>query len=112
MADLTKEQIISHLAHLGKQLEESVNLLKAAEYDYAVKQFKADATYAANYLNTVGTVEERKRRAFIQSADELKSASVAEAHVKYVRVLVRSIETRVEIGRSYNAALRAEIELL
>lgn len=112
MGELTKEQIITHLAQLGKKLEEAVNLLKDAEYNYAVKQFEADASYAANYLNSVGTVEERKRKAFILSKNELKEAIIAESNVKYVRVLVRSIEARVEIGRSYNAALRAEINIL
>jgi len=109
---LTPNEVVMQLTELGKELDAVVSTLRDAEIDAIQKRHRADIAESRAFVEASGPVEQRKHLARL-SADKLEEqALVAEAVIRYLRAKVRAIDTRIEIGRSYGAAVRAELKTL
>ncbi len=110
-AQLTPLQVVSQLAELGRELDATIRLLKDAEMEAVQKRHEADMAESRAFVNSEGSMELRKHQARL-AADKIEGeALVAEAVIRYLRARLRAIDTRIEIGRSMGATLRAEIQL-
>lgn len=108
---LTSASIANQLAKLARQLDQQVDELKQAEQD-AVYAREADrVAHSKAFVAAEGAMELRKHQAILDSSETRVAAELANAQVRDLKQRVESVRLRVEIGRSLNAALRAETGL-
>lgn len=109
---LTPNEVVIALSKLGSELDATVTALKAAEMDAAIKRHEADQAESRAFVAADGSMELRKHIARLAAAHQEQEAVVAEAVCRYLKTRIRAIEVRVDIGRSYSAAVRAELAAL
>lgn len=112
VAPSTPVEVVQHLSALTGELRDRTAAYRLAEKDAATKRHHADMVEARAYLRADGPVEERKRRAATHAEVEEGQALVAEALVRVLKAEIREIETRIEVGRTYGATVRAELKTL
>lgn len=99
------------LARLSRQLDETVRELAALD-DAAVRaRARFSSEYARAFLTADGSMDVRKHTATLATADRALDADIADAKVRAAKEQIRAIQTRIDVGRSYGAAVRAEIAL-
>jgi hypothetical protein len=108
----TANEVIRNLADLTRELRDKTSAYRGAEHDAAVKRHAANMIEARAFLAAEGSVEFRKNTAKVAAGHAEGEALVAEALVRILRAEIRSIETRIEVGRSYGATVRAELKTL
>ena len=109
---LTPVDVVRQLSKLGGELDAAVRTLKSAEIEAVEKRHEADMVESRAFLSGDGSMDLRKHQARV-AADKFElGAMTAEAVVKHLRAHIRTIETRIEIGRSMGVALRSELKLL
>jgi hypothetical protein len=100
------------LGQLGRDLDATVRMLKDADLAAALLRHDADLAESRAFLAATGSVDARKHEACLATEKVEREALEAEAGVRYLRARVKAIELRTEIGRSVNAVLRTEMQLL
>lgn len=109
---LTPQAVVRQLSELGRQLDTAVEMLRTAELDAVEKRSAADVAESRAFVSADGSVELRKHKARIAVERLEHDALVAEALVRHLRKQIDAIHTRIEVGRSYGAAVRAELKAL
>lgn len=109
---LTPNEVVRQLAELGRELDQAVKLLKDAERDAVEKRHTANMVESRAFVAAEGSVTLRKHTARLATDHAENEALVAEATVRWLRARIRAIDTRIEIGRSYGVAVRAELKTL
>lgn len=109
---LTPSAVVLQLAALARELDSTVTALKAADLDATEKRHAADMAESLAFVRAEGSMDLRKHLARIEAGPQEKEALVAEAVVRYLRQRISAIATRIEVGRSAGAALRAELQTL
>src|SRR5579863_4683423 len=109
---LTPNDVVRQLSALGIELSQAVEMLRDAERDAVLKRHEADMVESRAFLSAEGAMELRKHQSRLAADQEEEEALVAEAVVRHLRAHIRAIDTRIEIGRSYGAAVRAELKTL
>lgn len=109
---LTPNEVVMQLSELGRELDAVVTTLKDLEQEVVTKRHAADIAESKAFVSAEGSMEYRKHAARLVAAPEEGEALVAEATLRYMRTKIRAIDTRIEIGRSYGAAVRAEFKTL
>lgn len=108
---LSPNQVAAQLAQLARDLDTTVDQLKTADADATEKRSAADLAHSRAFLNASGAMDLRKHEAIIQTGQQRLDADVADALVRHLRRRIDAIRVRIDVGRSYGAALRAEISL-
>lgn len=111
-APATPADVVRNLSVLTEELRRTVAAFRAAEKDAAVKRHAADMVESRAFLAADGAMELRKHTARVAADPAEHVALVAEALVRVLRAEIRSIETRIEVGRTYGATVRAELKTL
>lgn len=109
---LSPNDVVRQLSSLGRELDAAVTMLKDAEVEAVQKRHHADMVESRAFLAAEGSMELRKHAARVEADKQEEEALVAEAVVRHMRTHIRAIDTRIEIGRSYGAAVRAELKTL
>lgn len=107
---LTAGEVVVQLTELSRQLDLTVTMLKDADLDATVKRHEADLAESHAYVSAEGSVDLRKHLARIACERQESQAVVAEAVVRYLRQRINSISIRIDVGRSYGAVVRAELQ--
>lgn len=109
---LTPTEATSALLKLGRDIDANCDALESAEREAVDIRHAADLAEAKAFLAVEsGSVEQRRREAFIKCERLLHDAEIAEAVVRHLKRRGQAISTRVDIGRSALSAIRAEISL-
>lgn len=108
---MTPNEAMSHLLSLGRALDANTDAIESAERDAVEARHTADLSEAKAYLAASGSVELRKREAFIACERLLHDAEIAEAVVRHLKRRSAAIGQRVDIGRSALSTIRAEVAL-
>lgn len=111
-APATANEVIRNLTELTEELRRVVSSYRYAEKDAAEKRHAADIVESRAFLTAEGAMDLRKHQARLQADQVENDALVAEALVRVLRQEIRSIETRIEVGRTYGATVRAELRTL
>jgi len=106
---LTASEIAMGLLALSKQLEKVSTDLDAADVAYVDAKHAADVAESKAFLTADGPMDVRRHLAKVETADLRFKADMAEAAVKQGIRARDTIKVRIDVGRSANAALRAEI---
>ena len=109
---LTPNEVVKQLTRLAQELDATTELLREADHDSTLKRHQADLAEAKAYLSAEGPVEERKRIAKVATERIEEEALVSEALVRYLKNKLKSLDLRIEVGRSLGTSLRAEMRLM
>jgi hypothetical protein len=97
------------LAELSRDLDAAVRSLRDADMEAVQARHAADLAESRAFVAAEGSMDLRKHLARLACAKEEEDALVKEAVVRYLRNRINAISTRIDVGRSAGAALRAEL---
>lgn len=104
-------QVALRLGALARELDATVTALESADREAAQKRIAFDLAFSRAFVREQGSVDQRKHLAVIATEHERTAAEVADAVVRHLRRKLDAIKTNIDVGRSYGAAVRAEIAL-
>lgn len=99
---------------LGERLNDLtqvINQLKDAEEVAIQLRQDCDIAETKAYLSETGSIEDRKKRAFLQVAGLEFAAKCAEADVRHLLRKMREAQARIDAGRTFAADMRAEAQI-
>lgn len=108
---LTASKVASHLLDLSRQLDEITRILNAKDIAATELAEKAKLEEAKAFVAAEGSVDFRKNTAIIATHGVRLEARVAEAEVRGLIRTVRTLQSRIDVGRSHGATVRAETQL-
>ncbi|MDG3012174.1 hypothetical protein G4X40_18700 [Rhodococcus sp. D2-41] len=103
--------VARHLLALSRELEKVTQQLN--EEDIRATELAEDAKLAEAkaFVRVSGSVDFRKSQAVIETHDIRLAARVSEATVRGLQRTVRTLQSRIDVGRSHGATVRAEVQL-
>ncbi len=104
--------VAQHLGDLAKELDRLVLLIGEEDAIATVQREDYIRAYATAWRNSLGSVEARKQISLSLTADERLAAEMADCTVRDLRRKIDALKVRIDVGRSYGAAVRAEVELV
>jgi len=110
-APATPNEVALQLARLAGELGDVVRMLEFADREATEKRAAADLAFSRAFLVAAGSVDARKHTAVVDTHQQRLDADVAEAAVRHLRRRIDAVKTRIDVGRSYGAAIRAELNL-
>ncbi len=111
-APTTPTEVAQQLARLARELDQTVRALELADRDATEKRAAADLAFSRAFIGEAGSVDARKHAAVVATHDQRLAADVADAVVRHLRRQMDSLKIRVDVGRSFGAALRTELTLV
>jgi hypothetical protein len=111
-APATANEVVRNLAELTRELRDRTSAYRTAEHDAALKRQAANMAESRAFLSADGAMEFRKHTARVAADRAEGEALVAEALVRILKAEIRSIETRIDVGRTFGATVRAELKTL
>jgi len=110
--EVTPTTVVQNLLQLARELADATTKLARVEKDAVVARENYSLAYSKELLKSDGSnAEIRKAAAITETHTERIAAELAEAEVRILKEEIWTIKTRIDVGRSAAAALRAEIEL-
>lgn len=109
---LTANSVALNLARLSRDLDEVTDQLEQADRDAVMARESYTMAYARAFLTAEGSMDVRRYVATEQTHAERLAAEAAEQVVRGLRTRRDTIRVRVDVGRSVNAALRIEANVL
>ena len=107
----TPNEVVLQLAALARQLEQNTTDLNEAD-TIAVRAREAlKLAEAKAFLMAQGSVEARKAQSIVETHDSRLAAELADALVRGLRNSNRTLQIRIDVGRTYAATVRSEISL-
>jgi predicted deacylase len=108
---LTATSVAQHLLALSRQLDEVTTELNAKDIEATELAEEAKLEEAKAFVKAEGSVDFRKATATINTHQVRLDAKVAEATVRGLIRTVRTLQSRIDVGRSHGATVRAETQL-
>lgn len=99
------------LANLARELDGTVNALQVADEDATRKRLAYELAFSKAFVAAEGSVDHRKHLAVIETHPLRDEAEVADSLVRHLRRRLDALRVRIDVGRSYGAAIRAELAL-
>lgn len=109
---VTAVEVVQNLSKLTSELRDKTSAYRAAEHNAALKRHAALMAESRAFLAVSGPMDIRKHEARVAADQQEGEALVAEALVRILRAEIRSVETRIEVGRTYGATVRAELKTI
>lgn len=104
----TQQQVVLRLAELSRLLDHKTQEIR----DLDEKAVRAKAQYeraiARTFLDTTGAVDVRKQTAVLETSDLRLEMELADVLVRAAREAIRTLRDQLDVGRSLNAATRAQ----
>jgi intein-encoded DNA endonuclease-like protein len=105
-------QVTLNLLKLSHQLQQLSDGLDELEEDAVTAKEIYTVEYARSFLNSSGSVEIRRQETLLNTTKERLAADIAETKVRARKRQIETLHTRIEVGRSCSALVRAEASLL
>lgn len=104
--------VVRQLAHLTTELHATVAAMGSADATATRARLLFDLAYSRAFLLAEGAMDVRKHVASVETHELREVAEVAEAVVRQLQRRIREIGMRIDVGRSYGAAVRSELSAL
>jgi hypothetical protein len=106
----TQQDVVLQLSEIARRLELKTH--EIAELDESAVRAKSrfEVAFARSFLSSTGSVDFRKQTAVLATSDAKLDAEIGEAKVRAARESIRTMRDRLDVGRSLNAAVRAEFQ--
>lgn len=103
--------VVKQLGALSRQLDEVTQQLNEADVAAVNARETAKLAEAQAFLAAEGSMDMRKNQAIVETHEVRLAADVADALVRGLMRTVRTLQSRIDVGRTYGATLRSEIAL-
>ena len=110
-APATATEVALNLARLARDLDQTVNALQSADLEATKSRALSDLEFSRAFIAAQGSVDQRKHLATVETHRQRLEADVHDAVVRHLRRRIDALKVRIDVGRSYGAAVRAEIAL-
>lgn len=107
----TATDVAQNLAAIARQLDAAVSDLRRLDEESVRARSRFEVAFAGAFLSAAGAMDVKKQQAILDTADRKLDAEIADQRVRSQRALIDSLKVRIDVGRSYGAALKAEISL-
>lgn len=104
----TQQDVVLQLSEIARQLEVKTHEIARLDEEAVRAKSRFEVGFARCFLTTPGSMDIRKQTAVLETADAKLDAEIAEAKVRAARESIRTMRDRLDVGRSLNAAVRAE----
>lgn len=104
-------EVVLHLTELSRQLADATEQINEADIAAVNARETAKLAEAKAFLAAEGSVEARKSKAVVQTHEARLAAEVADAGVRGLQRTIRTLQTRIDVGRTFGATLRSEMNL-
>lgn len=112
MDQLNASQVAKHLLELSRQLDQVTKQLNSKDVEASELAEDAKLEEAKAFVRQEsGSVDSKKSHAIIETHAVRLAARVAEAEVRGLVRTVRTLQSRIDVGRSHGATVRAETQL-
>lgn len=109
---LTANEVSQHLLALARELDALTKALNSEDVELAKREAALKLAEAHATVNAEGPADIRKARAVIETADLRADVAVREAVVRGLIRESRTLERRIDVGRSHGTNLRSELKTL
>jgi iron only hydrogenase large subunit-like protein len=106
----TQQDVVLQLSEIARQLEQKTHEIARLDEDAVRAQSRFEVGFARSFLTTDGSMDVRKQTAVLATADAKLDAEIGQAKVRAAREAIRTMRDRLDVGRSLNAAVRAEFQ--
>lgn len=104
----TPTEVVLQLSDLARALEAKTVEIARLDEEAVRAKSRFEVSFARSFLSSDGAMDARKQQAVLATADAKLDAEIAEAKVRAARESIRTLRDRLDVGRSLNAAVRAE----
>lgn len=104
-------EVVKHLLALSRELDETTQSLNDADVASVHARETAKLAEAQAFLSAEGSMDIRKNTSIVETHEQRLAADVADATVRGLMRTVRTLQSRIDVGRTYGATLRSEIAL-
>lgn len=109
---LTPIEVGQLLGKLTHEIGERLDQLRDADYEHVRLKAEYDRASAIAFKQCSGSIEARRNMVVEMCHGRRLAAEEAAAKVRDIKARIKLLETRIDVGRSYGAALRAEAAAL
>lgn len=109
---MTPNEVAAALAQLGRDLDACVRTLEGADREAVIAKENYTLAYAKAFLKAEGAMDVRRHLATVETHAERLAAETSEQIVRGLRRQLAAIGVRIDIGRSMNSAMKAELALV
>lgn len=99
------------LAGLSKDLDKATSDVDELDRKAVTARHAFEIAYSRAFLHAEGSMDIRKHKAVLETADERLAAEIADQVLRACRARIATIKIQIETGRSLSAAVRAEVSL-
>lgn len=104
-------EVVMQLLALSRELAEVTDKLNEADLEAVNLREDAKLIESKAFLTADGAMDMRKHTAIVESHHERLAAETAEAVVRGLQRSVRTLQSRIDVGRTFGATIRAEVQL-
>lgn len=104
--------VAQHLGDLAKELDNLVKQIGEEDLIATTLREQYLKAYASAWRSSIGSVEARKQISIALTSEERMAVEIADCTVRDLRRKIDALRVRIDVGRSYGAAVRAEVELV
>ncbi|UGT65277.1 hypothetical protein LTT66_18070 [Nocardia gipuzkoensis] len=107
----TPNDVVLGLMKLSRRLDEVTNALNEKDEEATRKRAAHTLANSEAFIRAEGSVDLRKHKAVVETHDLRFAAELAEMEVRGLARAVKTLTTRIEVGRSTGAAVRSDISI-
>jgi hypothetical protein len=104
-------EVVLALMKLSRRLDEVTNALNEKDEEATRKRAAHTLANSEAFIRAEGSVDLRKHKAIVETNDLRFAAELAEMEVRGLTRAVKTLTTRIEVGRSTGAAVRSDISI-
>lgn len=107
----TPNDVVLGLMKLSRRLDEVLVELNEADEDATIKRGQHTVANSEAFMNAEGAMDIRKHKAIIETHELRFAAELAEMKVRGLSRALKTLTTRIDVGRSTGAAVRSDISI-
>ena len=107
----TLNDVALRLAALSRDLDKATSDADTLDSRAVAARHAYEIAYSRAFLSAEGSMDVRKHKAVLETADARLNAEIADQVLRACRARIGTIRMQIETGRSLSAAVRAEISL-
>lgn len=104
----SQQDVVLELSRIARDLDAKTAEIARLDEESVRAKSRFEVQFARSFLSTSGSVDFRKQTAVLATEVSKLDAEIAEAKVRAARESIRTLRDRLDVGRSLNAAVRAE----